>query len=104
MAPPGIGPGADATVQVEDNNTRICLHPGEELTVFLKAGATPDPRWAPITTSDPAVLRAESSGILTPVIGVTPGVFRAVAPGTAQLQSSLAGPTARTWSVVVVVR
>jgi len=96
--PPGIGPDAAGTLQLEDNGRAVCLAVGQELTVFLRAldpGAT---HWAPVAVSDPGVLEPGSVGIMTLVRGVTGGVFRGRRPGTARLTSERpgCGPTAPT--------
>jgi hypothetical protein len=79
-----------------------CLGPGQSIAVFLHSPAPARLRWAPIQSSDPAVLKAQSSGVLTAPLGVTPGIFRGLVAGTATLSSS--APDGHAWSVTVVVR
>ena len=86
--PPGIGPNAAGTLQLEDKGKTICLKVGDELTVFLAVPITEEStRWGSIETSDASVLEALNSGILTLVRGVTGAVYQAHTRGVAQLTS-----------------
>lgn len=105
--PAAAVPGAAGALDETDSGT-FCLAVGERIDVFLTApgghrpGAT---RWAGITTSDARVLAPRSSGILTAPVGVTPGVFQALAAGTAELTSDVpAAGGRRSWHVTILVR
>jgi hypothetical protein len=66
---------------------------GQRVDVFLTVPGGPGskgPRWSPAASSDRTVLAPRTSGILTAPVGVTPGVFQALAPGTVTLTSHLA--------------
>lgn len=98
-------PGAAGAVSQEDSGT-FCLAAGATLDVFLTSPSAPKPggkRWDPVATSDAHILVRRSSGILTPPVGVTPGIFQAQAPGSVELSSSLPD-SGRTWHVTIVVR
>ncbi len=86
----------------ETSTGAYCLAPDATIAVFLHAGAASSPRWTAITSSNTAVLAPRRTGVLTPPVGVTPGIFGAVATGTATLTSST--PDGRDWTVTVVVR
>ncbi|MBM9507962.1 hypothetical protein [Actinacidiphila acididurans] len=103
--PPAEVPGAAGALTEAESGT-YCLAIGQQLDVFLTApgGHKPGaPRWTPIATSAPHVLSPRSSGILTAPVGVTPGIFQALDPGTAELTSNVPG-TDRTWHATVVIR
>jgi len=103
--PPADVPGAAGALTQAQSGT-FCLAAGQQLDVFLTApgGRKPGvPRWTAIATSAPTVLSRRSSGILTAPVGVTPGTFQAIQPGTAELTSSVPG-TGSTWHVSVLVR
>jgi hypothetical protein len=85
--PPAQLPHSAGTLTQTDSGT-YCLHVGGQLDVFLSAdGPQMSARWSPVTSSAPQLLASASSGVLTPPVGVTPGVFVATAPGTVQLSS-----------------
>lgn len=103
--PPAEVPGAAGALTEAESGT-YCLAIGQRLAVFLTApgGHKPGaPRWTPIATSAPHVLSPRSSGILTAPVGVTPGIFQALDPGTAELTSNVPG-TDRTWHATVLIR
>jgi hypothetical protein len=92
----------------QDDTGSYCLPLGARLGVFLTAtgpgagpGAPPSHRWSEITSSAPRRLAAANSGVLTPPLGVTPGVFVGVAAGTATLGSRT--PDGKGWRVTIVV-
>lgn len=111
-APPGIGPDAAGTLQLDDNDHSVCLAQGQVMTVFLKVPTAEETTgWTPITTSNPAVLAPRSTGVMTLVRGVTGGIFAGRSRGVAVLRSHrppCAGDTPcdtnRDWQATVVVR
>jgi hypothetical protein len=111
--PPGVGPGADATLQVEDAGPDYCLKVGDQLTVFLRAPLDASAAaWQPISASDATVLEPGTSGVLALPRGVTGAAYRAARPGTVQLTSvraPCAAPDAAcnpndVWRAGIVVR
>ncbi|MDF3292990.1 hypothetical protein [Streptomyces silvisoli] len=85
--PPAQLPHSAGTLTETDSGT-YCLRVGGQLDVFLTAkGTQMSARWSPVTSSAPQLLAPANSGVLTPPVGVTPGVFVATAPGTVQLSS-----------------
>jgi hypothetical protein len=86
----------------EASSGAYCLAVGQAVDVFLHAADPATAHWSPITSSDPEVLRAQRTGVLTAPVGVTPGIFGAQHPGTATLSSS--AEAGRTWTVTIVVR
>jgi hypothetical protein len=80
-----------------------CLAAGQILDVFLTtpAGTAAGVRWAQIKTGDNTVLGYGNSGVLTPPINVTPGVFVGVHAGFTTLTSTLPDGTA--WHATIVV-
>lgn len=102
--PAGSLPGSSGALTQNDSGV-FCLAPGHRIDVFLTRSGTASataPRWSEISSSNPLVLAPVGSGMLTPPVGVTPGIFRAAAPGTARLSSRL--PDGRTWQVTIAVR
>jgi hypothetical protein len=98
-------PGAAGALTQADSGT-FCLAVGQQIDVFPTSpqGQKPGvPRWTPVTASAPHVLAPRSSGILTAPVGVTPGIFQAMAPGTVQLTSALPG-SGHTWHVAILIR
>ncbi len=93
-------PGSVGTLD-ESSSGSYCLAVGQTLDVFLHAPA-PAQRWTPVASSRPDLLAPQSSSALTAPVGVTPGIFRAEATGTAQLSSTR--PNGPSWSVTVVIR
>jgi hypothetical protein len=97
-------PGAVGTVTEADSGT-FCLPLGQRVDVFLTVPGGPGskgPRWSPAASSDRTVLAPRTSGILTAPLGVTPGVFQSLRPGTVTLTSRLA--PGRAWKVTIVVQ
>lgn len=96
-------PGAAGALTQTASGT-FCLTVGRQLQVFLTAPGPPRAdaaRWSSVTSSDLSVLAPRSSGILTAPLGVTPGVFQALSPGTVELSSRLAPD--REWHVLIQV-
>jgi hypothetical protein len=94
-------PGAAGSLD-ETSAGAYCLPAGQTIDVFLHSPASATGRWTPIVSSDVAVLRPQRTGVLTAPVGVTPGIFGGLRPGTATLSST--GPDKRTWSVTIVVQ
>lgn len=74
------------------------------LDVFLTvpSNAAPGTRWAQIKIDNTSVVGYGNSGVLTPPVGVTPGVFIGAHPGATTLSSTLPNGTA--WKVTLVVK
>lgn len=89
----------------EADSGAYCLGVGETLDVFLTvpAGAKPGVKWDHIKVADVSVAVYGNSGVLTPPIGVTPGVFVGAKRGTTTLTSVLL-PKGITWKVTLVVQ
>ncbi|MBS2961450.1 hypothetical protein KGA66_00230 [Actinocrinis puniceicyclus] len=88
----------------ESDSGSFCLAPGQILDVFLTApaNAAAGTRWARIAVGDSAVVGYGNSGVFTPPVNVTPGVFVGAHPGSTTLASSL--PDGTKWQVTIVVR
>lgn len=88
----------------QSDSGSYCLAAGQVLDVFLTVpdGAAPDTRWGQIKAADPSVVGYGNNGVLTPPIGVTPGVFAGIRTGSTTLSSSL--PDGTTWRVTIVVK
>ncbi len=86
----------------ESSSGAYCLAVGTTIDVYLHAEAATRPRWPGIVSSAPDILAAQRTGVLTPPVGVTVGIFGGLRPGTASLSS--VRPDGRKWSVTVVVR
>ncbi len=102
--PAGSLPGSSGALTQDDSGV-FCLAPGHRIDVFLTHSGTPAAkaaRWSEISSSNPLVVAPVGSGMLTPPVGVTPGIFRGAAAGTARLSSRL--PDGRTWQVTIAVR
>jgi hypothetical protein len=96
--------GAAGTITQADSGA-FCLAVGQQMDVFLTAPGSPHAgavRWTTMMTSDPRVAAPRSSGVLTAPVGVTPGIFQALAPGATVLSSHL--PGGKEWRVTIVVR
>ncbi|WBP86165.1 hypothetical protein [Kitasatospora cathayae] len=91
-------PGTAGTLAETDTGS-FCLPTGQRLTVFLTATGTA--HWSAVTSSDPRVL-APAKAPLTAPVGVTPALFAANGPGTAQLTSQ--DGTGHRWQATIVVR
>jgi hypothetical protein len=111
--PPGAGPDAAATLQVEDGGRDYCLKVGDRLTVLLRAPLDPGAAaWQPVTASDATVLEPAGSGALALPRGVTGAAYRAARPGRVQVTSvrpPCAAPDANcapadVWRASIVVR
>jgi hypothetical protein len=88
----------------EADSGAYCLGVGQTLDVFLTApsNSAPGVRWAQIKIDDTSVVGYGNSGVLTPPVGVTPGVFVGAHPGTATISSTL--PSGTTWKATLVVK
>lgn len=88
----------------EADSGSYCLAVGQVLDVFLTApaGAPAGSRWGQIRAADTSVLGYGNSGVLTPPVDVTAGVFVGAHRGVTTLSSSLPGGTA--WHVTLVVQ
>jgi hypothetical protein len=88
----------------EQDSGAFCLAPGQILDVFLTApvNAAAGTRWSQIQDGDRTVLGYGNSGVLTPPVNVTPGVFVGAGHGATTLSSTL--PDGKKWQVTVVVR
>jgi hypothetical protein len=111
-APAGVGPGANATLQLADNDSTVCLARRATMTVFLQA-PTGEATWSTPTTSKPRVLAPAPNGALALPVGVTGAAFRARRRGVATLVAVRAPCTPATiatcdaahgWHARVVVR
>ncbi|MDF3299578.1 hypothetical protein [Streptomyces tropicalis] len=82
----------------------FCLHPGQRVDVFLAAPeqAAQGGRWRVISSSSPKVLAPVSNGVMSPPLGVTPGLFVGRSSGTSVLSSTY--PGGNSWRVTLVVR
>jgi hypothetical protein len=97
----------------ETDSGAYCLAAGQVLDVFLTApmntapantaspNTAPAIRWSRISTADTAVVGYGNSGVLTPPINVTAGVFRGLTRGVTTLSSTL--PNGTVWRVTIVV-
>lgn len=102
--PAAAVPGAAGALSETDTGT-FCLGVGQQIDVFLTApgGRKPGVQpWHRVATSDARVLAPRSSGVLTAPVGVTPGIFQALAPGTVELSSTLPGDS-HTWRVTIAI-
>jgi hypothetical protein len=87
VAPPaGVGPGATATLQVNDAGSTVCLRPKATLTVYLQAPVG-EASWSVPVASDRNVLATAPNGALTLPIGVTGAAFRARTRGVATISA-----------------
>lgn len=109
--PPGIGPDAAGTLQLEDKGKIVCFKVGDELTAFLSVPLGQESsRWGPIQASDTSILEAMNAGILTLPRGVTGAVYRVLRAGSVQLTSvrpPCTGPDAscspdQTWRATII--
>jgi hypothetical protein len=100
---PATLPDAAGSLTEADSGA-FCLAVGQVLDVFLTApaNAAAGVRWRQISVGDTTVVGYGNSGILTPPVNVTPGVFDALHPGATTLSSSLPDGTA--WKVTIVVK
>jgi hypothetical protein len=96
-----VMPGAAGMLD-ETSAGAYCLPVGSLIDVFLHAKDPKAARWSAVASSDPSVLQPQRTGVLTPVVGVTPGIFGGMKAGQATLSSVLPGGS--TWSVTIVVR
>jgi hypothetical protein len=88
----------------EADSGAFCLSVGQTLDVFLTvpSNSAPGTRWNQIKIDDTSVVGYGNSGVLTPPLGVTPGVFVGTHPGATTLSSTL--PSGTTWKVTLVVK
>jgi hypothetical protein len=105
-ASPSFTAGEKANLSQADDGTTIHVHAGAAITVGL--GALPGARWSPPRAADPSVLATKSSR--QDPDGGASGEFRALAPGTAELNATndpnclpQCGRASRLWRVTVVV-
>ena len=77
---------ATITLTNSDNKKVLCVLPG--VGIFIALHGTPHVLWAAVTSSS-AALQARPNGALSLPVGVTGAFFKAVAPGTAKLTSTL---------------
>jgi hypothetical protein len=88
---------ATITLTNSDNKKVLCVLPG--VGIFVALHGTPHELWSTVTSSS-AALQARPNGALSLPVGVTGAFFKAVAPGTAKLTSTLrpcpAKPPSRT--------
>ncbi len=89
----------------EADSGAYCLGVGQTLDVFLTVppDAKPGTKWQQIKVADTSVAGYGNSGVLTPPLGVTPGVFVGAKQGTTTLTSVLL-PKGITWKVTLVVQ
>ena len=87
---PSAGPGAGFDFTVTENTRSVTLRAGQTLAVVLaaKPGLT---NWIGVRSSDPSVLAPIVNPAASAARGVTLAVFKAVAPGKAQIDAT-AGP------------
>lgn len=88
----------------EADSGAYCLNAGQVLDVFLTApaDAPAGSRWSQIRTADTSVIGYGNSGVLTPPVNVTAGVFVGAERGATTLSSTL--PNGTTWHVTLVVQ
>jgi hypothetical protein len=98
--PPAVLPHSAGSLD-ETSSGAYCLPAGDNIAVFLHAGAGPSTAWAAITSSNPQILEPQPSGVLTAPLGVTPGIFAGTRAGVATLSSTAAN--GRAWTVTIVV-
>lgn len=81
----------------------FCLATGQILDVFLTTPPhnAPGTRWGRIKVDDVSVVGYGNSGIMTPPMTVTDGVFVGAHRGATTISSSL--PNGTTWKVTLVV-
>lgn len=77
---------ATLTLTLSDNKKVLCVLPG--VGIFVALHGTPHELWAAVTSSS-AALQPRPDGALSLPIGETGAFFKAVAPGTAKLTSTL---------------
>ena len=101
---PATLPQASGSLTEADSGA-FCLGVGQILDVFLTvpANSKPGTRWNEIKLGDSSVAGYGNSGVLTPPIGVTPGVFVGTRVGVTTLSSTLM-PAGTTWTVTLVVK
>jgi len=101
---PATLPHASGSLTEADSGV-FCLGLGQTLDVFLTAPAqsAPGTHWDHISADNTSVVGYGNSGVLTPPLGVTPGVFVGTHPGVATLSSVLL-PAGKTWKVTLVVK
>ena len=99
---PAVLPHTAGSLSQSDTGA-FCLASGQVLDVFLTApnDSAPHTRWGKISTADTSVLGYGNSGVLTPPVNVTAGVFKALSHGATTLTSTLPNGTA--WRVTIVV-
>lgn len=88
----------------EADSGAFCLGVGQILDVFLAVPALAGrgARWTQIKIDDTSVVAYGNSGVLTPPVGITPGVFVGAHSGATTISSSL--PNGVTWQVTLVVK
>jgi hypothetical protein len=100
--PEGVRPESAGSLDETSSGT-YCLTVGALIDVYLHVAPPATGRWSTVTSSDPAIVAPRRTGLLTAPVGVTPGIFGGVTPGTATLSSSRPGGGG-TWTVTIVVR
>lgn len=100
---PATLPHAAGSLTEADSGV-FCLGVGQILDVFLTvpSNAAPGTRWTQIKIDDTSVVGYGNSGVLTPPVGVTPGVFVGAHSGTTTISSTL--PNGTPWKVTLVVK
>lgn len=101
---PATLPHAAGSLTEADSGV-FCLGLGQILDVFLTAPAqsTPGTHWDHISADNTSVVGYGNSSVLTPPLGVTPGVFVGTHRGVATLSSVLL-PAGKIWKVTLVVK
>lgn len=99
-------PAADGLPHSEGSLTQTdtgvyCLGVGKLLDIFLTAPASSAARWSEIRITDPSVLSYGNNGVLTAMLGETPGVVVGRARGVSTVTSTL--PDGKTWTATIVV-